>query len=292
MTLAVWLMAAVVGLAALRLLAPSGDSDPSLMMAGAPIVSPSPARASEPLPSVEPLQSLAAATERDAMTPDASQVVTSTRTAEPGGTSAGSAKSSGERVVGSASTVTAATRVDQLDADRSSTPSLPSDGGAAEQSERGSRTGWVCDGSARIEDLGRSGWSVARVTFRNAVGFERVTLGLERLGADGGAPASVTAEAFATSSLRQHFPRAVQPSAGRMTISLRFEDGVRGLLGLRGYHPQDMDSLKEFSAYPAGGGSWNVLVTVAADGCFRLRVPAWQAGSTARQAQLHLDIKS
>jgi hypothetical protein len=291
-TLTLWLMAGIVGLAALRLLASSGDSEPGLMMAGAPALGPSPARASDPLPSVEPLLVLAATTESDATSPDASRIVTSSRTAGADGTGPGSTTSSGERVVAAASAVTAATRVDGLDEDRSSTLSLPSGGGAAAQSERGSRNGWVCDGSARIEDLGRSGWSVGRVTFRNAVGFERVTLDLERLGADGGAPASVTAEAFATSSLRQHFPRAAQPSGGRTTIGLRFEDGIRGLLGLRGYHPQDMDSLKEFSAYPAGDGSWSVLVTAAADGCFRLRVPAWQAGSTARHAQLHLDIRS
>jgi hypothetical protein len=153
------------------------------------------------------------------------------------------------------------------------------------------RTGWVCDGSAHIGDLTRSGWSIGKVTFRNGSGFDRVTLRLERLGPDGGAPVSLRAEAFPTASTRQHFPRLPQPAAGGTTVGLRFENGVQGLLGLRGYRPQGVDLIKQFSAFPGSAGSTSMLVTVASDGCFRLRAPDWAAGSSARQAEVHLDIR-
>jgi hypothetical protein len=153
------------------------------------------------------------------------------------------------------------------------------------------RTGWVCDGRARIQDFTGSGWSVGKVTFRDAAGFDRVTLRLERTGPDGGAPASLTAEALPTSTVKEHFPRVQQPSAGGTTVGLRFEDGVRGLLGLRGYRPQGMDLIKQFSAYPGSGGSATMLVTVAGEGCFRLRAPDWAAGASARQAEVHVDIR-
>jgi hypothetical protein len=153
------------------------------------------------------------------------------------------------------------------------------------------RTGWVCDRSARIQDLSGSAWSVGKVTFRNGAGFDRVTLRLERTGADGGAAASLTAEAFPASTVKEHFPRAQAPTAGGTTVGLRFEDGVRGLLGLRGYRPQGVDLIKQFSAYPGVSGTATMLVTVASEGCFRLRAPDWASGASARQAEVHVDIR-
>jgi hypothetical protein len=132
---------------------------------------------------------------------------------------------------------------------------------------------------------------VGKVTFRDGVGFDRVTLRLERIGPDGGAPASLTAEGFPTSTTRERFPRVQVPDAGGTTIGLRFEDGVRGLLGLRGYRPQGVDLIKLFSAYPGANGSATMLVTVASEGCFRLRAPDWTAGSSARRAEVHVDVR-
>lgn len=167
---------------------------------------------------------------------------------------------------------------------------LPS-AAASDSPEPAWRTGWVCDGSVRIGDLTRSGWSIGKVTFRNGTAFDRVTLRLQRLGPDGGAPVSLRAEAFPTGTTRQHFPRLPQPAAGGTTVGLRFEDGVQGVLGLRGYRPQGVDLIKQFSAFPGAGGSASMLVTVASEGCFRLRAPDWAAGSSARQAEVHLDIR-
>jgi hypothetical protein len=50
---------------------------------------------------------------------------------------------------------------------------------------------------------------------------------------------------------------------------------------------------KEFSVYPAAGGSSRVLVSAASGECFCARVPAWIAtGPNARSAQIFLDIRS
>jgi hypothetical protein len=75
-------------------------------------------------------------------------------------------------------------------------------------------------------------------------------------------------------------------------VSLLLADGIAGNLGLRGYRPSGLVDLKEFSVYAGARGSSTVLVSTAAEGCFRLRVPAWSgSGATVRKAQIILDIK-
>jgi hypothetical protein len=186
----------------------------------------------------------------------------------------------------------AAGATDRVQSELTTSASQPPSNRGSDEAAPVRRGGWVCEGSVRIEDPRGRGWSVGQVTFRNEDGYERVTLRLEPVGPDGGAPASVTAEAFDSSEVRQHVARATLPAAGRTTINLRVADGVRGLLGLRRYQPRGMETLREFSAYSASGGVSNMLVSVAADGCFRLQVPAWKAGADARRAEIHLDIRS
>jgi len=152
---------------------------------------------------------------------------------------------------------------------------------------------WVCDGTVRAEDLGRQQWSVSRVSFVPGNGYERVVLHLKRLGPDGGAPASVTAEVFPTSEIREHVPGAGRPAAGQTTVSLHLVNGVRGTLGLRGYRPRGLDTLREFSAYQTTGNSSKLLISVGGEGCFRVRAPVWSdPGASPRTGQIWLDIKS
>lgn len=153
--------------------------------------------------------------------------------------------------------------------------------------------GWVCDGAVRAEDLSGQRWSVSKVSFLPGSRYERLVLHLKRIGPDSGGPASITAEAFPTSEIREHVPGASRPRAGKTTLSLHLADGVRGTLGLRGYRPKGLVTLKEFSAYPAGGNSSKLLVSVAGDGCFRLRAPIWSGGeSSPGSGQVWLDVKS
>ena len=153
--------------------------------------------------------------------------------------------------------------------------------------------GWVCDGAVRTEDPSGQRWSVSKVSFLPGTRYERLVLHLKRIGPDSGGPASVTAEAFATSEIREHVPGAARPRAGKTTLSLHLADGVRATLGLRGYRPKGLDTLKEFSAYSAGGNSSKLLISVAGDGCFRLRAPVWSVdGSSPNSGQVWLDVKS
>jgi len=155
------------------------------------------------------------------------------------------------------------------------------------------RDGWVCDGAVRLEDPRGRDWSLGRVSFLQQPGYERVVLHLQRLGQGAGDPASVTAEAFATSRISKAVPGVRRPSSGQTTISLHLADGFEGNLGLRGYRPSGLQNLKEFSVFPAGRQASRVLVSVGDANCFRLRVPAWRAsGNNVRQAQILLDIKS
>jgi len=116
---------------------------------------------------------------------------------------------------------------------------------------------------------------------------------VKRMGPDSGDPASVTAEVFPTSRIREHVAGAARPAAGKTTLNLHLADGVKSTLGLRGYRPRGMDTLKEFSAYRAGNGSSKLLLSVAGDGCFRLRALIWNdRGSSPRTGQVWIDVKS
>ncbi len=155
------------------------------------------------------------------------------------------------------------------------------------------RSGWICDGAVRLEDPRGRNWSLGRVSFVEGPGYERAVLHIDRLGPGTGDNPTVTAEAFATSRVRDAIPGVRRPSVGQTTVSLLLADGIEGNLGLRGYRPSGLRSLKEFSVYPAARGSSRVLISVPAGKCFRLRVPAWTAGGpNTRQAQILLDIKS
>jgi hypothetical protein len=168
---------------------------------------------------------------------------------------------------------------------------------AADVTARGgssvTQNGWVCDGSVTLEDPRGRRWSLGRAAFRAGPGYERVVLHIDRLGPGSGAPASMTAQALPTSKVRGTIPGVRTPSSGQTTFSLHLAGPIEGNLGVRGYRPNGLRMLKEFSVYPAAGGSSRVLVSAASGECFRVRVPAWTAtGPNTRTAQIYLDIKS
>ncbi len=146
-----------------------------------------------------------------------------------------------------------------------------------------SHNGWVCDGEVQLQDPRGRDWSLGRVSFRVGRGYERVVLHMNRLGPGLGAPSTVTAKAYATSKVRRSVPGVRRPSAGQTTVSLHLSAGIEGNLDVRGYRPSGLQTLKEFSVYPAGRGARQVLVSATAEECFRLRVPAWtEPDPTAR----------
>jgi hypothetical protein len=153
--------------------------------------------------------------------------------------------------------------------------------------------GWVCDGPVQVEDSRARAWSLGRVSFRVRPGFERVVLHLERAGQGSGQAPSVTAESIATARLNSLLPGVRRPALGRNTIGLHLADGIDANLGLRGYRPNGLARIKEFSVHPAAGGDSNVLISTSSEGCFRLRVPAWSDPSNSlRRAQILVDIRS
>jgi hypothetical protein len=152
------------------------------------------------------------------------------------------------------------------------------------------RSGWVCDDSVRLADATGRRWTVDRVSFRAMGGHERIVLHLEQDG-----PASVTATAFgasmASSSVRGSSQARTRPAV-RHGIGIELAGGIRSGLELRAYRPQGLRTIRELSIYRSGSAS-RVLVSVASDGCFRLRAPAWQQGASVggANAQLIIDVR-
>jgi hypothetical protein len=154
------------------------------------------------------------------------------------------------------------------------------------------RNGWVCQGQLQLEDPRGRDWSFTRAAFREGEGYERVILYLDRLGFGAGDPASLTVEAFPTERVSRLVPGVRPPAAGRSTVVVHLADGFRNNLGLRGYRPSGLRTIKEFSVFPAGRSSARVLISTTADGCFRVRVPAWTGTAKTRKAQVYIDLKS
>jgi hypothetical protein len=168
---------------------------------------------------------------------------------------------------------------------------------AADATARGgssvTQNGWVCDGSVTLEDPRGRRWSLGRAAFRAGPGYERVVLHIDRLGPGNGDSASMTARALPTSKVRGTIPGVRSPSSGQTTFSLHLAGPIEGNLGVRSFRPNGLRILKQFSVYPAAGGSSRVLVSAASGECFRVRVPAWTAtGPNTSTAQIYLDIKS
>jgi len=156
-----------------------------------------------------------------------------------------------------------------------------------------SSSGWVCDGQVRLEDPRKRSWSLGRAAFRAGPGYERVVLNLKRLGPGRGDVAALTAESMSTAKVRAAIPGVARPSLGQTTVSLHLTGDIAGNLGVRAYRPKGLRLLKEFSVYPAAGGSSRVLISAASDQCFRVRVPDWSAkGPNTRDAKVYIDIRS
>ena len=78
----------------------------------------------------------------------------------------------------------------------------------------------------------------------------------------------------------------------RRGIGIELAGGIRSGLELRAYRPQGLRTIRELSIYRSGPES-RVLISVASDGCFRMRAPAWQQGASAggAAAQLIVDVR-
>jgi hypothetical protein len=171
------------------------------------------------------------------------------------------------------------------------------EGGGAGPRQRGvgpraarAHSGWVCGDSVRLADATGRRWIVDRVSFHAMGGHERILLHLDEDG-----PASATATVFGTamaSSGVQGSARARSRPAVRHGIGLELAGGLRSGLELRRFRPQGLRTIRELSIQRDGAVA-RVLITVASDGCFRLRAPAWQPGrsGTADDGQLIIDVR-
>jgi hypothetical protein len=164
-------------------------------------------------------------------------------------------------------------------------------GRAAEAGASRATTGWVCGGSARITDAQPRRWSVGRVSFRAMGDHERVILHLDRTGV-GGDVATASGHAFGTSAVRGDTGGGARPASARSAIGIALGGGMRGGLTLRAFRPQGLQAIRELSIGRSGLRS-RVLISVAPDACFRLRAPAWEAGTSpdATTAQLIMDVR-
>jgi hypothetical protein len=186
------------------------------------------------------------------------------------------------------------THVDEVgpDAGVSRPHPAPSRAEAEPRSSGSSRTrsGWVCDEAVRISDARSGRWSVRSISFRAMHGYERVILHLDREGS-GSSGASAAGEVVANSAIRSFAPMAARPGAGRTTIGIELTGGIRSGLDLRSFRPQGLQTIRELSIYRAGPKA-RLLISVASDGCFRMRAPAWHPASAAgATGQLIVDVR-
>jgi hypothetical protein len=178
----------------------------------------------------------------------------------------------------------------EVDDDVDTREAEPSDAAERRDPPARPRSGWVCDEAIRVTDTRGGRWSVDRVSFRAMGAYERVVLHLDRQG-PGGAAATASGKAFATSAVEAFAPAAARPTSGRMTIGIELGGGIRGGLELRRFRPQGLQTIRELSIYRSGPES-RVLISVASDGCFRMRAPAWGSRSgDATTAQLIVDVR-
>lgn len=151
---------------------------------------------------------------------------------------------------------------------------------------------WVCDGTLRMAGPS-GGWEVDRVDLLTLDDKERIVIALVRRRAGSARPVALLARTFPSVDVRGFHRGAARPRAGRNTIGLDLGDGIRDDLSLRGFRPSGTRIVREISSYAAAGPSTRILVSVAARGCFNLRVPAWQGPNAAnvRRARIILDVR-
>ena len=287
-------LAAVIGVMAIYAATSSVGRDGDPITAAAPVASSTPASTPDPTPIPTLAPTPVPTPVADAQTAQAAETTQAAETAEPEvepEPEEAAPTSEPEEAEAITSTVAAASIAGEIETladvdDRDATEATTKKEASLK------RSGWICDGAVQLEDPRGRNWSLGRVSFVEGPGYERVVLHIDRLGPGTGENPTVTAEAFATSRVRDAIGVRT-PSLGQTTVSLHLAGGIEGNLGLRGYRPSGLRSLREFSVYPAARGSSRVLISVPADKCFRLRVPAWTAsGPNTRQAQILLDIKS
>ena len=151
---------------------------------------------------------------------------------------------------------------------------------------------WVCSEKIVIDDSRVRDWSISRVSFRVRDGYDRVVLQLERAGRGSGDAASITADSMGSWKVKENIAGASRPGLGRRSNTLQHEDGFSGSLSLRGSRPSGLDIVKEVSIHRAGRDGRNVVISADTDGCYRVRVPAWNDPSgSVRRAEIHVDIK-
>ena len=93
-----------------------------------------------------------------------------------------------------------------------------------------------------------------------------------------------------TSSSKAAVAGAPKPRLGKNTLVIKL-DGITGAPILRGYRPQGLKLLKEFSLV-SGNGSRSALLSVNGDGCYRITSPLWKKSASGKdgRAEIHIDV--
>jgi len=158
--------------------------------------------------------------------------------------------------------------------------------------EPGLPRSFVCDRETRIADpLGRR-WKVATVQFLNQRGSERVIYNLERTGSGSGSLSTVAVSAFPIGDPEGHLAGLELPIAGDSIVKVSMGTGVSDVTRLKHYPPKGVQIVKDLSMYTLDDGSTVSLVAVTGEGCYQLRVPAWESPSgNPSTAKIYLDIQ-
>jgi hypothetical protein len=174
-------------------------------------------------------------------------------------------------------------------------PSGPATGATAQPvaDGPGQPSSFVCDGVTRIEDpLGRR-WLVTSVQFLNQSGSERVIYKMELDDSESGFPGSTVAvDAFPIGDPEGHLARLERPDAGDSVVRVTMGTEVNDATRLRHHRPKGVQVVKDLSMYRLDNGTTVSVIGVTGEGCYRVRVPAWESPSGDQAtAEIHLDIQ-
>jgi len=159
--------------------------------------------------------------------------------------------------------------------------------------EPGRGTSFVCEAQAPLIDPLDRRWKISQVSFRRGGGIERVIYHLQRDGTAAPAETSVMVDPMPIDDPNLEADTGVdRPSAGDTALSVYFGPGIRDATGLKHYTPRGVETVKDLSIYRLPSGYSLSSVGVIGEGCYQLRVPAFDDPESGTQTiEVYLDIQ-
>jgi hypothetical protein len=103
---------------------------------------------------------------------------------------------------------------------------------------------------------------------------------------------TVSVDAFPIGDPEGHLARLERPDAGDSVVRVTMGNEVNDATRLRHYRPKGVQVVKDLSMYRLDDGTTVSVIGVTGEGCYRVRVPAWESPSGDQTtAEIYLDIQ-